>query len=499
VPIGIVQQLARLLALVAGGCFVASAQPPSPQMRLHVVDAETGQPVPSVRVRAWVRVNLTDESGLCLLPLPASWPESLGCRITLSKSGYVGQYISWSVAQHDKLQDIPAEFTAKLERGVSIGGTVRNDQGDPVPGAEVVLSGAPPLDLGARVLSVVAPEFHSERTDAGGQWHFDKAPRALQNLLFHVAHPAYAPADFVCEGAAVPAQDARVLLKEDFLAGQAAMTLGHGIVILGRVADAAGKPVAGAAITRNHQWRDPATSLSTDAHGRFGISNLLAGQLSLTVQAKGLAPQTRSLALSHPMPELIIEMPPGKLFRGRVVDPSGQPVAKATVQMDRPESQPLEYDWSACADGQGNFSWDSAPEGTHPYFFSAPGYHPRSEPALMADGSIHAITLRPKSNGDKTRIDGQVSEAASKAPVTNFTVYVKEFNGRAVSRSHQTVSNADGRYTVAVNPAAAGYVIQIEAPGCRMATSRQKSPGDGDVRLDFALEKELGAVEPTLK
>src|SRR5580658_10242330 len=114
---------AGLMALAAGGWLPASAQSNSQQMRLRVVDAETGQPVPSVRVRAWVRVKPTDDSGLCLIPLPKAWPASAGCRITLSKSGYAGQHITWTPA-HDKVQDIPAEFTAKLEKGVTIGGIV---------------------------------------------------------------------------------------------------------------------------------------------------------------------------------------------------------------------------------------------------------------------------------------------------------------------------------------------------------------------------------------
>ena len=482
-------RIAWLMALLACGSLPALADTNYALLRLRVVDAETGQPLPSVRVRAWVRVNPTDDSGVCLLPRPKSWPESLGCRITLSESGYVGQYISWSQAQHDKVQDIPAEFTARLEKGVSIGGIVKNERGEPMPGADVMLSGPSPTDLGARVLSVVGPDFHAERTDAEGKWRYDRAPRELQRLLFHVSHSEYAPANFACEGAAVQVKGITQLPKEDLLARKAAMILGQGIILSGRVTDATGQPVAGAVVTRDFLWRDPATLLSTDAQGRFAISNLLPGDLYLAIQVKGLAAQTRLLTLSNAMPELKIEMAPGRLFQGRVVDPFGKPLAGAVARMVRPEQRPLEYDWCATTDSLGRFSWDAAPEGAHPYSFSAPGYHPRNEPALVADGSNHVITLRPKSNGDKTMVDGQVVEAATKTPVRHFIVYVEEYNGHTVSRFQQAVSDADGRYRVAVATASAGYVIKIGAPGCRMATSPQKSPGGGDFRLDFALEK----------
>jgi protocatechuate 3,4-dioxygenase beta subunit len=477
------------LALAACASLPALAQSNAPQMRLRVVDADTGQPVPAVKVRAWAPAKPTDSLGVGMIPLPKPGLEDFNYRITLSKPGYVGQYITWSKAQQDKLQDIPVEFTARLEKGVEIGGIVKNDKGDPVPDARVILSGPMPLDFRARVRSVVSSYYHTEQTDAQGKWQFAEAPRALENLTFHVLQSEYVAATFACEGSTPGTRGVSLLPKADFLAGKAVMTLGHGIELSGRVVDSAGHPVAGAAITRNHEWRNLAASLSADTDGRFIISNLSGGELSLTIQAKGLAAQTRLLKLSHGMPELKIEMAPGKMFQGRVVDPSGKGVAGAAVQMDRPELGPLEYDWNASTDSQGRFCWDSAPEGAHPYFFSRPGYHPRNEPGLVADGTEHVITLRPRTDGDKTMVDGRVVDAASKEPVRNFTVYVKEITGRDASHFQQTVSNVDGCYTMPVHSAAAAYIISIGTPGYRLAAAGQKSPGDGDVRLDFALKR----------
>ena len=473
--------------------LAAPAQTNAPQMLLRVVDADSGQPVPGVKVRAWVRASPTDSSGVCLIPLPKPETENFSYRITLSKDGYVGQYITWSKSQHDKIQDMPTNFLASLEKGLSIGGVVKNDNGQPVPGARVIFSGPVPEDVGARVRSVVAPNYHAERTDALGQWRFAEAPRDLENLLFRVIEPEYVSTTFACQGADTDLEGVVFLPKEDFLAGKAVMALGHGIELTGRVVDAAGQPVAGAAITRNHEWRNPAAALATDTEGRFKILNLRPGEMYLTVQAKGLAAQTQLLALSNGLPELNIQMAPGKLFRGQVVDQAGRPIAGATAQMDRLELGPLEFDWSVATGPDGLFNWDSAPEGTHPYFFSAPGYHPRTEPALLADGREHVITLRQMTDGDKTVIDGQVTDAASKAPLEKFTVYVKQFKGRAASLSAQAVSNSAGHYTVAVDTAASAYLITVGAPDYRVETSNIKAPGDGDLRLDFALDNEPGA------
>jgi thiol-disulfide isomerase/thioredoxin len=468
----------------------ASAQTNVPSMRLQVVNADTGRPLSGVKVRAWVKADPTDQTGTCTIPLPKAGSENFSYRITLTKEGYVGQYISWSKAHGDSVETMPTNFTAKLEKGVSIGGIVKNEAGDAVAAAKVILSGPPPTDVGERVRSVVAPGYHSERTDAEGHWHFDEAPRDLDSLTFRVMQPEYVTANFAAEGFQTEDSSITLLPKADLLAGKAAMALGHGIELSGRVVDEPGKPIGGASITRNREWRNPAAELTTDTNGQFKIINLKPGEMYLTIQAKGFAGQTRLLTLSSAMPELKIEMAPGKVFAGKVVDAAGKPISGATVQMDRLELGPMEYEWSVQTDSEGHYSWDSAPEGEHPYCFSASGYHPRTEPSVVADGQNHVITLRPVSDGDKIMIDGQVTDHASKSPLGEFTVYVKEYNGPAASHFRQNFTNADGRYAVSVPSTSTAYVITVGSVGYKMDASSMKAVGDGDLRLDFALESD---------
>jgi thiol-disulfide isomerase/thioredoxin len=482
------------LLLLACPAPAQTNQTNAPQMRLQVVDADSGQPVPAVKVRAWVRADPTDPSGVCVIPLPKPASENFSYRITLSKDGYVGQYITWSKTQQDKVADMPTNFTAKMEKGVSIGGVVKNENGEPIPGARVILSGPPPVGIGERVRSVVAPNYHAERTDIEGKWHFGEAPQDCESLIFRVLEPDYVTATFAFQGARTDDTSVTLLPRADFLAGTAAMTLGHGIELAGRVVDAAGKPVADAVLTRNREWRNQAASLTSDTNGQFKILNLKPGEMYLTVQARGLAGQTLLLTLSNSMPELKIELAPGKIFQGKVVDPAGKPIAGASAQMDRLELGPMEYEWSASTDSEGRFAWDSAPEGEHPYCFSASGYHPRTEPSLVANGQDHLITLRPVLDGDKTRIDGCVTDLASNGPLGQFTVYVKEYNGPAISHAQQTFANADGSYAVSVASASSAYVISVGSPGHRVEASTPKTVGDGDLRLDFALAPDPAAT-----
>lgn len=458
------------------------------QMHFRVLDADTGQPVAGVKVRSWAPATLdTDENGWCLIPLPQSRPGNFFYRILLSKNGYVGKYVTWSSARKDTLADMPPEYTANLEKGASIGGVVKNEQGQPVAGARILFSGAPEAAAEGRERSVVGPNYHVERTDDKGHWHYDEIPRHFQEFVFTVSGADFVTARFSCkEGGNT---NFTLLPMDDYLSGHAAMTLGHGIVLSGLIVDSSGKPVAAAAIMRDRQWRNPSAELESGPDGRFRIENLTPGEMLLTVQASGLAGQSVLLTLSNAMPEVKITMRPGKIFRGRIVDEAGTPIAGAAVQMDRVYLGPLEYDWSTTTDADGRFLWDSAPEGEHPYYFFASGHHARSEPALVADGQDKLIVLRTAMNGDKTFVDGKVVDSTNGTPLEKYTLITHELRRTGSETNEESITNANGVYRAAVDSDAAAYNIEILADGFSPAFSGRRYPGDGDQRIDFKLEK----------
>src|SRR5207244_9846289 len=55
--------------------------------------------------------------------------------------------ITWDTKRNDK---IPAEFTFKAEPGVLLGGTVKDEDGNPVPHAAVAINFPAPYDQNAR-------------------------------------------------------------------------------------------------------------------------------------------------------------------------------------------------------------------------------------------------------------------------------------------------------------------------------------------------------------
>jgi peroxiredoxin len=455
-----------------------------------VVDADNGQPVVGVNVRSWVKGPLmTDEKGWCSFLLPQPKSAKFSYRVTLSRNGYVAKYITWSTAQKDTVESMPTEYVVNMDKGAAIGGIVKNEKGEPLGGAKVVFSGPVPADTEERERNFIGPDYHAERTDENGRWHNEEVPKQFQDFTFRVTYPDYVPATFGCKGGRADDPDAVLLPTQDCLSSNALMVLGHGIEFSGAVVDAGGKPVSGATITRNREWRNPASVLESGTDGRFTIVNLRAGEMLLTIQADGLAAQTVLLTRSNNMPEAKIEMKPGRILKGRLVDEAGRPIAGGVAQMDRLDLGPLEYEWSATSDGDGRFLWDSAPEGEHPYYFSAAGHHSRSEPSLVADGQDKVITLRNLVEGDKILVNGTVVDATNGLPIENFTVRVNEVTSGGATNLEQTVVNKSGEYNVAVDSAAAVYNIEIRADGYLHMASTRKYPGDGDQRLDFKLEK----------
>ncbi len=480
-----------LIFAVCFFAFGAFAQSNDGQFHLTVLDSKTAQPLSDVKVRAWAGSGLvTDAAGNCSFPLPVSGSSRFYYRITLSKPGYVGKYVTWSEAQKDKIEDIPSQYTVRLDPGVTIGGFVKNAKGEPVPGARVIFSG-PVTTNGQHERLMVAANYHAERTDDSGHWQNSDVPADFKQFAFRVIHPDYVPSVFVCEAGDETNAEVTMIAPSNFLAGTAAMVLTHGIKISGAVFDPSGKPAANVTITRNHEWRNPAAALTTGDDGHFEIANLRPGMLFLTFQAQGLAGQSHELTLSNGMPELKIEMKSGNHLQGRIVDASGKPIANAAVRTDRVDLGPLEYDWNGSSDDDGKFVWDSAPEGPHPYYFAATGYQPKAVSALTADGHDNIIVLRPADSGNKTVVDGSVTDASSKKPVTNFTVILKEFKESAVAHSRKTIAPA-GDYNVSVDSASAGCMIEVASPGYAPQMSERKSCRDGDLKLDFILQKGEG-------
>jgi hypothetical protein len=137
----------------------------------------------------------------------------------------------------------------------------------------------------------------------------------------------------------------------------------------GNVIDAAGNPIANAAVqlgpNRYETDYQPITShpdspvATTDEHGRFTFADLSRGEHMLTVEAPGYAPTLHHVALAPDTPPLTLIMQPGAVISGSVIDADDQPVVGACVIIDNTTDLNIYSDLPGHvhSDKRGRFHW----------------------------------------------------------------------------------------------------------------------------------------------
>jgi protocatechuate 3,4-dioxygenase beta subunit len=176
-------------------------------------------------------------------------------------------------------------------------------------------------------------------------------------------------------------------LNGNYIARQSARTDENGVFVLTGVLGE----------TANREYQEPA--IDTNDSGRVVIRGLLGqGPLNvkLAVQADGFAPQTTTMELPDTTNVINFTLATGKIFRGRVVDETGNPIPNAVIRTDFDFKNQIQrqFDWKAHSDGNGGFEWDSAPAEAICYWFEADGYTVIRGMPLLADGNDHEITLK---------------------------------------------------------------------------------------------------------
>ena len=225
---------------------VAAAEPaPMPQTVRVVVLDTNGKPLPGVNIHGgiWTKEKgfkansdqTTDETGVATVTLPKTY---YIVRLWARKSGYAGLFANWEQAELASGKGMPAEYTFRLEPGVTAGGRVVDEQGKPVAGAKVLvrLRGQPRPDGGdgrVRYSGDMGPSDDLVPTDADGRWRIDNAPaHPAAELSVTVNHP-----DFVPDENGDRAMKAAGVTTAMFRAGTATMALTRGVVVTGRVTD----------------------------------------------------------------------------------------------------------------------------------------------------------------------------------------------------------------------------------------------------------------------
>lgn len=198
----------------------------------------------------------SDSQGRCRIRIPSDPVDDL--RVTASAIGHVPATFLW---QAHELRRGSIASICRLAAGARLGGWVRNEGGDPVAGAMVMIKGNVPRPPGERAMEGYSIEV---RTDSTGRFDsrevpmtigMDRRPYGAVTCQVDVDHPEYLVQHRFLLGAGEVSTNLEFVLKP----------VRRGYTLRGQVVDPQGVPVAGAEIDSDGQTH------RTDSLGVFEL------------------------------------------------------------------------------------------------------------------------------------------------------------------------------------------------------------------------------------
>ncbi|MBN2313999.1 MAG: carboxypeptidase regulatory-like domain-containing protein [Sedimentisphaerales bacterium] len=444
---------------------------------LRVIDKATQEPIPETELRIRIvrdrREDKTDQEGRCKIELGEETPEYI--RIEVRKESFVPMLLYWR--KGPGRPEIPGEYTLTLERGTSIGGIVHNEQGAPIEGVGVHL-----LIPSTGEIERVAIYDHVEKTNAEGRWRCDIIPSKLDDIWIRLSHPDYISDEMFGKTPKPPIEKLRDMTG--------VMVMNQGWPLTGRVFDANDKPIVGASVAQGsdrHGSSYPSTR--TDSEGQFEFANVRPGEMVLTVQAKGYAPELKDLTLAKGMEPLEFHLEPGRTIRGRIVDKNGHPLAGAFVAADTWRGH-RSLEWRVDTDAEGRFEWNEAPTDEVLIDMGKQGYMSVRNYGMVPSEQDIEITMP-----DILKVHGNVVDAETGESIPEFKIISGIDSGggqRIYWQRHEVKAYAQGQYEIQFSEPHPALLIRIEAEGYKPGISRAIGSDESDVTIDFAIEKGTG-------
>lgn len=462
----------------------------SSQMLLHVVEPETGESLPHAKLYlAYFRQNgktervrlITDKNGKAAVDIFERPFDSLNLFVTAD--GHVPKVTSWGTRR-----PMPAQYTMRLERGVTIAGTVVDEAGQPIAGAKIEFDG-PGNDWAVPDNIQFGPDATS-MSEADGRWSCNMIPTNMARFSLLVTHPEHAHTTVPVQSDAPRAHV--VVMKAGF-------------TVAGTVQDSNGNPIDAAEVRDVRMNEEGERSTNTDPAGTFQLKHMNAGELVLAVKAQGFAPAVQTIQVTGALAGIRFHLGPGQLLRGRVIDEEGNPI-RGVWAKTTPGRRKIQ--WSVMTDADGRFEWDSAPEEPLLYSFMADGFKQSYALKLQADGSDHEIKLTREQPGkDAIQISGTVVDANTGEPLDDFTVLLGEVSPDWPPSFQFATTGYKGRFTVTRSATfqrlttdpesrkrwySAIYQLQIKKDGYVPLLSQNIFARDGSQTIELKLQRGSG-------
>jgi hypothetical protein len=435
------------------------------------VQTSEGQPLGKADVKTSYRLNAdkgagatkqlrTDESGVVRVAYP---PNNLGTlTITASHDDYAARKMSWDVTAGDT---IPASYQLKLTAGVNIGGSIVDESNYPIADAKLSFyrfwSGGENMNRKGE-----QPDFTTRNatSDSQGAWQMKNLPRdLLANIGFNVEHP-----DFLSTNLTVGNNDAT---EKQLRAGTMKIVMYRGLEVRGLVTDENGSPLSDATVSAGNRYSRERHQTNSDSAGRFVFPNIAQGDMPFSAMAKGRAPVSKTFRVHAGMPDVLLKLGPGAVIKGIVQNQTGEPISDVQVSLENNGPNEPAYEFSTKTGTDGRFLWDGAPDEEMQFYFGKSGYAQKRRVTLKLNEE-NIITL-----GKPREVNGQVVDAESGQPVTNFNAAPghsygldpDQFNSNYAGT--RDFSDANGQFTLsldeeeqnAIRVGAADYANQTQS------------------------------------
>lgn len=467
------------------------------RLKLTLLTADTGKPVPNVEVtRGWVTDAkfLSQRDGTVRVTYPKTTKE---LRLTTHMDGFADTCLKWSPGRGET---VPEAYTVRLERAVAIGGTVVDPEGKPQPGAKVSFGHG---EIPSAATRTETHEFvwFQVVTDDQGRWRID---RFAEDILPHTggraSHPDFVDSPSVTLRPKSPEETA--LRQEKYV-----FRLQRGVTVSGLVMDTLGNPIPEAKVRLGMVGMSGSREGIAGPDGSFTLRGCKPDDHLLSAEAKGYAAATEEINLANSTGPYRLVLKPGHTLRLRVVGTDGQAIPKAYVVLNTIDSQigfpdqskapSLQVEMEKRSDGDGRVVWEEAPDTELLFSVMATGHFRVDDYKVRPDGQEHTVTLP-----NALTVFGTVRDAQNGTVIPKFRMVTgwpeaNQLTGTTnpawstLERFSLSFGGGEFRHTfeegVIMGMKNPGYVFRFEAEGYAPLVSRTVAAEEGEARLDISL------------
>lgn len=459
-------------------------------LKISVIEQESAKPVSDATVvigsfynrdsyRQEKSLYATDSQGQCNIRFSKNGLVTV--RANVYKQNYTSNSKSWSnngpsFTHWLPLVNLPEQYTFEIAPAVSVGGIVRNSDGQAIESAEVGFS--------------VTFEDSYERTyirrsvctDSNGRWSVDGIPADIEQFRIKLRHPEYSGGNgrFIdIEGESL--LNARALKHVEIIE--------KGLPVTGKVLDEQGQPVAEATVMLT-QRSDASSFVFSDTSGNFRLfcSDNMSNYRELPiiiVEAPGYCPVQKTISIGPDIEPLEFRLSRGRTVNCRVVDTDGNPVAGSWTVFGPLQVNRYYSIWLEDTDEQGKFKIPNAPNHDINLTVGKRGFITIRNYLIEPSQDEVIVTMEYP-----MRIHGMVTDAQNGKPIPNFEIAMV-YNSINQIRTSRAAQFIDGQYELNFDEAGPESCrLKVTAVGYEPVVSDEFNIDEGILNINFELKKD---------